>query len=436
MGSILVLYHSRIAPVRRAIHDHLYSFRRYGGRPCIYINMAVRSVPSWIGDLDIDLVVLHTILLSDRWNPDDFVDVVRRMRPLRKVDAPIVALPQDEFIYTDRLVQVLDELGVDHVFTCAPPEEWDKIYGPLIAKGVGLTQVLPGYLEPHTIRRIERLAGEIPKRDIDIGYRAWKPKPWLGRHAMMKGWIADAVATEGRERGLRTDISLDERRTLVGDDWFRFLLRSRYTIGAESGASVLDRDGRLRACADEYVETHPDAPFEEVEASCFPGMDGQLNLRTISPRHLEACATRTPQILVEGSYSGILQPDRHYIPLKPDFSNLGAVIDDVARGEGHRDIAEQAYTDIVASGRFGYEGFVRTVLSAAPAVAATKPRSHGILLRGLSAWEHAYDGPTWAWVRVRQRIRPLAREMLRRTGLLPSVMNARSARRERRLRES
>lgn len=436
MGSILVLYHSRIAPVRRAIHDHLYSFRRYGGRPCIYINMAVRSVPSWIGDLDIDLVVLHTILLSDRWQPDDFLDVARRMRPIRNVRAPRVALPQDEFLNTDVLVKVLGDLGVDHVFSCAPPEEWSKIYGPLMDKGAGLTQVLPGYLEPHTVERIGRLAGEAPKRDIDIGYRAWKPKPWLGRHGMMKGWIADAVEAEGRRRGLRVDISLDERRTLIGDDWFRFLLRSRYTIGVESGASVLDRDGRLRACADEYVDAHPDALFEDVEVSCFPGMDGQLNLRTISPRHLEACATRTPQILVEGRYSGILQPDRHYIPLKPDFSNLGAVVDDVARGEDHRDIAEQAYADIVASGRYGYEGFVRTVLSAAPAAAATKPRSHGILLRGLSAWEHANDGPTWGWVRVRQRIRPLAREVLRRTGLLPSVMNARSARRERRLRES
>jgi len=433
LGSILVLYHSRIAPVRPAIHDHLYSFRRYGGRPCIYINMAVRSVPSWIGELDIDLVVLHTILLSDRWNPDDFGDVVRRMRPLRNVDAPTVALPQDEFIYTDVLVHVLDDLGVGHVCTCAPPEEWTKIYGSLIAKGVGLTQVLPGYLEPRTVKRIERLARKVPKRDIDI---AWKPKPWLGRHAMMKGWIADAVAAEGDRRGLRMDISLDERRTLVGDDWFRFLLRSRYTIGVESGASILDRDGRIRACADAYADEHPDASFEDVEASCFPGLDGQLSLRTISPRHLEACATRTPQILLEGSYSGILEAGRHYIPLKADFSNLSGVLDEVAGGEDRRDLAEQAYTDIVASGRYGYEGFVRTVLSAVPTRAETKTRSHGILMRGLSAWEHANDGPSWRWVRIRQRIRPLAREALRRTGLLPSVMNARTARRERRQRES
>jgi len=398
--------------------------------------MAVRSVPSWIGELDIDLVVLHTILLSDRWQPDDFRDVARRMRPIRNVRAPRVAMPQDEFLNSDLLVEVLDDIGVDHVFTCASPEDWDMIYGPLMAKGVGMTQVLPGYLEPHTVQRIGRLSREVPKRDIDIGYRAWKPKPWLGRHGMMKGWIAEAFAAEGRRRGLRADISLEERHTFLGDPWFRFLLRSRYTIGVESGASVLDRDGRIRGCADAYVADHPDAPFEEVEESCFAGLDGQLNLRTISPRHLEACATRTPQILVEGNYNGILEAGRHYIPLRADFSNISDIVDEIARGEEHRDMAEQAYTDIVASGRYRYDGFVRTVLSAVPIEAASTTRSHGILMRGLSAWEHASDGPSWGWVRIRQRVRPLAREALRRTGLLPSVMNARSARRERRLRES
>ncbi|MGH2462327.1 MAG: hypothetical protein ACRDFZ_01715 [Candidatus Limnocylindria bacterium] len=436
MGSILVLYHSRLAPVRHAIADHLFSFRRYGGRPCIYINMAVRSVPSWIHRLDIDLVVLHTILLSDRWQPDDFRDVVRRMRPVRRVRAPRVAIPQDEFINTDLLVDVLDDLDVNHVFSCAPEEEWATIYGPLVSKGVGFTRVLPGYLEPGTVKRIERLASQVPARDIDIGYRAWKPKPWLGRHGMTKGWIADAVAAEGRRAGLRLDISMEEKDTLLGDAWFSFLLRSRYTIGVESGAGILDRDGTIRACADAYVADHPDVAFEEVEQHCFAGRDGELNLRTVSPRHLEAAATRTPQILVQGTYNGILDAGRHYIPLRADFANLPDIVDDIARGGDHRDLAEQAYSDIVAAGQYGYEAFVSTVLAAVPLKQAGASQRQGILVGGLSAWEHAADRPSWGWVRIRQRVRPVVREVLRRTGLLSTVMNARAARRARRLRAS
>jgi hypothetical protein len=296
-----------------------------------------------------------------------------------------------------------------------------------------MTQVLSGYLEPETLGRINRLSREVTRRDIDIGYRAWKPKPWLGRHGMMKGWIAGAVADEGRRRGLVTDISLEAADTLLGDDWFRFLLRCRYVIGVESGASVLDRDGRIRACADAYVNQHPDAQFEDVEAACFPGRDGGLSLRGISPRHLEACATRTTQILVEGEYSGILEPGRHYIPLRADLGNLAEVLDMVAGGENHQEMADRAHAEIVASGRHEYGAFVSTVLNAVPITRAAQPRARGILVRGLTAWELASDRPSWGWVRVRQRVRPLARETLRRVGLLDQVMRARSARRARHL---
>ena len=433
MGAILVLYHSRLAPVRPAIADHLFSFRRYGGRPCIYVNLAVRSVPPWIHRLDIDLIVLHTILLSDRWQPDDFRDVALRMRSLRSVRAPRVAIPQDEFINIDVLVDVLRDIGVDHVFSCAPPEEWPTLYGPLMEHGTGVTRVLPGYLEPATVRRIGQLAGGVRDRDIDIGYRAWKPKQWLGRHGMRKGWIADAFQRAGAKSGLRLDISLETSDTLLGDDWFRFLLRSRYTIGVESGAGILDRDGRIRACTDAYVAGHPRAPFEEVEAHCFAGLDGTLNLRSISPRHLEACATRTPQILVEGAYSGILEAGRHYIPVAEDLGNVAEIVKLVADGDGHRAMAEQAYVDVVASGRYGYEAFVRTILDAARVDARGTRRRRGILIGGLTAWERSLDGPSWGWVRVRQRIRPMTREALRRLGLLDRVMRVRTARRARRL---
>ena len=433
MGSILVLYHSRQTPLRRAISDHLYAFRRHSGRPCIYINLAVRSVPAWIGELDIDLVILHTTLLSDRWQPDDFRDVVRRMLPVRGVRSAKVAMPQDEFLNTDILVEALEKVGVDHVFTCAPQEEWPTIYGPLVAKGVGMTRVLTGYIEPRTVQEIDRLSRRVAAREIDIGYRAKRPRPWLGRHGMMKEWVANAFAAEGRRRGLRVDISNEPGDVLLGDAWHRFLLSSRYTIGVESGASILDRQGRIRACSDALVEANPEASFEDVERHCFAGLDGGLNLRAIAPRHFEACATRTPQILVEGAYNGILEAGRHYIPVRADFANLSEVVDEVVRGD-HREMAEQAYREIVAPGAFGYPAFVGSVLATVP-LGRAPARSLGMFGRGITAWERAGDRPSWGWVWVRQRVRPLIRDMLRRVGLLPSIMKARAARRERRLRE-
>ena len=121
----------------------------------------------------------------------------------------------------------------------------------------------------------------------------------------------------------------------------------------------------MRACAHSYSRDHPEASFEEVEASCFPGRDGGIRYFAISPRHLEACATRTAQILVEGSYNGVLKPGEHYVELKCDFSNLEAVLDLVERDSERARIVENAYRDVVASGAYTYERLVEEVESVA-----------------------------------------------------------------------
>ena len=435
MGSILVLYHAPHAPLRRSVADHLYSIRRYSGRPCIYINLAIRSVPAWIDRLDIDLVVLHTILLATRWQPEVLHDAVRRMAPVHRLRCPRIAIPQDEFLNTDLLVDVLREFNVSRIYTCAAEEDWRTIYGPLLDEGVGIRRVLTGYLDPATVDRIEALSLRKPAREIDIGYRAWRPEPWLGRHGMLKAWIAEAAVAEGSRRGLRLDISLAAEDTLLGDAWYNFLLRSRWTIGVEGGASLLDRDGGIRHRVDAYLGSHPGASFDEVEAACFPGLDGGLHLRAISPRHFEACATRTPQVLVEGAYNGILTAGRHFVPLRADLGNISEILDEVAQGHDGREMAEQAYQDVVASGRYGYDAFVRELLAPLPRLPDAGSRStrrQGVMIRGLKAWEHAADAPSWSVVRLRQRARPIARETLRRTGLLRYANAARSVVRRRR----
>lgn len=425
MGSILVLYYAAGAPLRRTIADHLTSIRRYSGRPCVYVNLAVRPVPRWISRLDIGLVVFHTTLLATRWYPESFRRAARRLGALQGLDCPRIAIPQDEFLNTDLLVDFLQEFRVDHVFSCAPPEEWKTIYGPLMSGGAGLTRVLTGYLEPRAVRRIERLATTERERTIDIGYRSWKPEPWLGRHGMLKGWIAERFAEEGRRLGLRVDISMDPADTLLGDAWDRFLLRSRFTIGVEGGASILDRDGRIRACVSAYTAAQPDAPFEEIERSCFAGLDGTFDLRAISPRHLEACATRTPQILIEGSYNGILEPRTHYLPLRADFANISEALEAVISGTDATDMAERAYRDVVASGRYTYESFVATLLANVPEDSGEIPARRSVPTRAIATWGAAADRASWAPVWVRQRLKRTAKETLRRAGLLEPVSRAR-----------
>ena len=199
---------------------------------------------------------------------------------------------------------------------------------------------------------------------------------------MLKTELADVVRERAQARGLRVDITTRPEDTLLGDDWYRWLARCRYTIGVEGGASVLDRDGSVLACTERVAAERPGAGFEELEAACFPGRDGELALRALSPRHLEACATRTAQILVEGDYNGVLEPDRHYIPLRRDFSNLDEVLDLVAADAERERVAAAAYEQVVASGRWTYRRLVEDVEAALPA--AARRRAGRLTPRGLA----------------------------------------------------
>ncbi len=176
----------------------------------------------------------------------------------------------------------------------------------------------------------------------------------------------------GLARGLALDIATGARSTIRGDDWYRFLADCKYTLGVEGGASVNDPDGAFHAASIDYLAEHPEASFEEVEANCFPDADGGIAYYAISPRHLEACATRTAQVLIEGSYNGILRPGEHYLELRRDFSNLDDVLDAIADDSQRARLTDAAYRDVVASGAYTYERLVRDVEDVALAGASTR----------------------------------------------------------------
>lgn len=362
--ALLVLYHCRgVAqlPLRAAIEDHLFAWQRHSRYPAIYHNIAYGFDWDAFAHLPIAAVILDTIALNIRWSPEYFQRVTAPLTSLNAFAGPKIAMPQDEFIHTDSLVALLARIGCTHVLTAAGTEDAKRIYGAALP-GAQLRTKLTGYLEESTLRRIDALRRLQLVRDIDVGYRAWRAEAWLGAHGMLKTQVADAAhRLQPDFPGLRFDVSTDEADVLTGDDWYRFLVRCRTTLGVEGGASVLDRDGSICARTRAYVREHPQAGFEEIRDACFPGQDGSLSLFAIGPRHLEACATRTCQLLVEGSYQGILRAGVDYIPIARDFSNLREVFRAVSDAELVARVSASAWERVVASGRYTYAGFVRQI---------------------------------------------------------------------------
>lgn len=362
---VVLNYPVQDPPMRATIRDHILCFERYSRHSVTYLNLWYSAdVPPEILSSSFDLIVFHTIFLSARWNPDVFTRLMALpgLKKLCSSNAVKIAIPQDEFLHTDVLCDFISNFNIQHVFSVAPESEWPAIYHKLDPSLINFHLVLTGYLDDDTVSKIREFSTESPVRNIDIGYRAWRAAYWLGRHGQLKYQIADVFKELAITYGFCTDISTDDRHTFLDNDWYKFMLKCKYFIGVEGGASILDRDGRIKTCTENYIKQHPDATFEEVEAACFPGVDGSFRLYAISPRNLEACATKTCQVLVEGDYNGILQPWVHYIPLKKDLSNLEEVFA-IMKDEAVREsIVERAYQDIVVSGKYSYRSFVSYVL--------------------------------------------------------------------------
>ena len=132
-------------------------------------------------------------------------------------------------------------------------------------------------------------------------------------------------------------------------------------IGAESGASIIDFDGQLERLVDDYCARNPKADFEEVFDLFLAPFEGSLRLHQISPRCFEAAALRTPMILFEGDYSGILKPDRHFIPLKKNFSNFDEVLGKLADTNALQAMADRTYAEVAANTRYHYSAFIEII---------------------------------------------------------------------------
>lgn len=414
MTNTLVIYYHRFTyPMRKTIEDHIFSFEKFHGSNFTFLNVAF-GIPSYIKKIPFDTILYQTTFLARlRWSDLPYEEWIERFLPLKDLPGVKAILPQDEFIGTERVNRFINDFGITKVFSVAPESEWHKIYCSVDHKKVEFYPVLTGYLDDTLEATIARLSKEIPKKDIDIGYRAWNAEFWLGRHGLLKPLIANIFNEKAPQYGLHTDISTNDKDTLLGLDWYRFLLRSKYTIGVEGGSSILDADGTIRKKVNAFLAKYPNATFDETEKACFDGIDGNLNLFALSPRHLEACVTKTCQILVEGGYNGVLKPGIHYLSLKKDFSNIDDILSKLNDEALREKITTQAYEDIVQSNAYTYRHLVDTVMNNCKTVNRPRPTTLWHALNAIR--EKALWGRIRAEVFVWKNIKKYSPESIIRT---------------------
>jgi hypothetical protein len=357
VDAVLLLYHR---PILRGYKDastvteHIGAFAQHSRFPVWAVNTARGPRPG-LRKLRFQAIVMHYSMFgSGVYRLDDEL-----LEYLDRTDAYKIAFFQDEYYHCGKRFRFLDDHAVDCVFTCLTESEFGKVYGAY-TQVPKLVSTLPGYVSDETIRAARRFSRPDAQRHIDVGYRGRPLPPNLGRGAQEKTEIALRFAELAGDTGLRLDLDIEETGRLYGDAWYEFMADCRCMLGVESGVSAYDLDGRLYAEYQRRLATNPLLTVEDLADALAPCED-TVYYRTISPRHFESAAFRVTQVLFEGSYSGLMEPMRHYIPLSKDFANFDEVVVRIKDPDVRAEVAENTHRDLIASGEFSYARMIEVV---------------------------------------------------------------------------
>ncbi len=333
------------------VREYVESFSLFSIHHIFYVH-ATSSNPLCIDISIFDVVVTHySIRLSFDWHLSSFY-----RQALKGYKGLKISFVQDEYDETETIRRSIEELGINILFTCVPEEFIEDIYPSSRFRGVKFIQTLTGWVPSNLENRNE--FKPISERQKVISYRGRPLAYWYGDLGQEKVNIGKVVKAECEKRGISVDIEWDEDKRIYGDQWYTFLSNARATLGTESGSNVFDDYGEIRRNIKGEIDKNPAVTYEEIHQKYLVEHEGKVKMNQISPKMFEAIALKTALVLFEGSYSGILKSEVHYISLKKDFSNLDQVLAKLDNISYLEHLTETAFRDIILSGKYNYEQFI------------------------------------------------------------------------------
>jgi len=365
--SILFLYNAT-QTFTNSVWEHLESFRAYSRHRVFYAH-ADADTPFRMDLRNFDAVLIHySVRLPYDQLHRDCVAALQTFRGSK------VVFQQDEYDITDKIRSWLERLGIDAMFTCVPEGKIDRIYDAARFPRIRFVSNLTGYAPTDLCHFPPPLP--LNQRRVLIGYRG-RPLPyWYGALSQEKVEIARQMRAECESRGLDVDIEWTETARIYGGGWYEFLRSCRAVLGTESGSNLFDDDGSIRKAVAAALEEDGNLTYREAERRFFPGRDCPGLMNQVSPRIFEAVALKVALVLFEGEYSGVVEPGRHFISLKKDFSNVEEVLRLLQDDAYVEAMTQRALEDVILSGRFGYPQFVAKVDGVLDALAESAESAH------------------------------------------------------------
>lgn len=361
---VLVAYSASSTHTRTTL-DYLESFARFLLADVEYIHVTHGA------NTKAELESYDAIILSycARIALRDYVSPIFTTQ-LRDYRGTKILSVQDEYEHTEHLREAIAAIGFDHVLTCVPESSIELVYPKSLFPNTTFTQVLTGY-----VPEFDASDAPIPlparERSIDVGYRGRNLGIRYGSLGALKSELGRRFAERASDfPELNIDVSIDDNDRIYGDDWFRFISSTKLMLGCESGSNLFNLDGRMDRIVTRFG-SEANLAGDKLDAflqACSVEERG-FSIGQISPRAFECALLGTPMALIEGSYSGILEANRHYVPIRSDFSNIEEVIEKSQDDELLGFLAANAFEDLIQSKRYTYRSFVNTVSALIPGCA-------------------------------------------------------------------
>ncbi|CAA7620709.1 glycosyltransferase [Magnetospirillum sp. SS-4] len=286
---------------------------------------------------DYDLIVISHAAAGD-----DLTVLLHSTSWLSRRRGKLVMFIGNEYALMDQKIAVMRRLTPDLVCSQLPREAAQHLYGD-----TGARRIVP---MPHALNPDHYRHDPASRRETDIGFIGDIYPPFIGDRERTA--IIEWFENHGPAAGVVCDI---RKRRVGRRDWAAFLNGCKAVIGAEAGSYYLNDDCRLLEQARQYsVRQGAQVRFDDVFERFFKNAPRLLSGKAISSRHFEPIGTRTCQILLEGGYNGILEPEIHYIAVKKDLSDVHAAIERFRDATYRARITDQAYDHVMSGHTYAH----------------------------------------------------------------------------------
>ncbi len=348
---ILCLYNAN-QTYTEAVFEHVNSFHVHSKHSWEYLHH--EHLNSLSIDLDyFDAIVVHySVRLPFNQISESLAQQLISFHGLK------ILFIQDEYDNTNLTKYWISRIGFNLVFSVAPSASLDAIYPPSEFPNVRFVSVLTGYIPTNSSITNELIPVECSShRPIAIGYRGRALPIRYGQLGREKISIGKNVKQYCVSNNVDHDIAWSEESRIYGPDWYKFIASCKAMLGSESGSNVFDWDGALDDRIKQYKRHKWLAKNEDIYRDVIAPLETHGLMNQVSPRIFEMASLRTAMILFEGEYSGIIQPETHYLSLKKDFSNLPDIVSFLHDEHAVDAMTSRVHNHLIASGEFGYQKF-------------------------------------------------------------------------------